>query len=113
MLRPHEVRQLQVTLPEYELIHAYPAAIPVYECHIEARLLARHSLAAIEEAVLKCVNEGLDSPEAIDLVLGAGLAVITDAFASLLSDDLVTPRVEETPGIRGFVLTEQGMDAMI
>lgn len=113
MLRPHEVSQLQITLPEYELIHAYAAAIPVYECHVEARLLARHSLAAIEEAVLKCVNEGLDSPEAIDLVLGAGLAVITDALASLLADDLVTPRVEETPGIKGFVLTEQGVDAMI
>lgn len=111
MLRTADTKRLAADLPGYVPLHAFSAALPFYECEIEVRLMVRHELSALQQYSLACVSKGVDSVDAIDVVLGAGRPAITAALASLLGVELVSPR-NLGVGPSHFVLTERGVDAL-
>lgn len=113
MLSPADVGRLAADLPGYRPMPAYRAALPFHDCTLEIRLLARQSLSAVEQVVLRCVGESVDTVEAMSLVLGIGPELLSDAVENLLAADLVDPLPGEGEGGTRFRLTDRGTTALV
>ncbi|HEY0024429.1 MAG TPA: phospholipase D-like domain-containing protein [Longimicrobium sp.] len=113
MLSPADVERLAAELPDYRPLPAYRAALPFHDCTVEIRLLARQSLSAVEQVVLRCVGESVDTVEAMGLVLGIGPELLSDAVENLLAADLVDPLPGEGEGGTRFRLTDRGTTALV
>lgn len=113
MLSPADVERLAAELPGYRPLPAYRAALPFHDCTLEIRLLARQSLSAVEQVVLRCVGESVDTVEAMGLVLGIGPELLSDGVENLLAADLVDPLPGEGEGGTRFRLTDRGTTALV
>ena len=113
MLSPADVERLAAELPGYRPLPAYRAALPFHDCTLEIRLLARQSLSAVEQVVLRCVGESVDTVEAMGLVVGIGPELLSDAVENLLAADLVDPLLGEGDGGTRFRLTDRGTTALV
>jgi hypothetical protein len=113
MLRSGDLARLEEDLPGYRHVHSFAAALPFYECDCEVRMLVRHELSALQQYSLACIAKNVDFVDAIDVVLGAGRAAITNAMASLLGADLIRPRAAKAlGGDERFVPTDKGAIAL-
>jgi hypothetical protein len=112
MLNPREIERLAAELPSYRQMPAYRAALPFHECALDLRLLAKQSLSAVEQVVLRCLAERVDTVESMGLVLGIGPELLSDALESLLAADLVDPVPGEIDGGTPFRLTDRGTTAL-
>ena len=110
MISRTDAERLATELPGYHPMPAYAAALPFYDCSLDIRLMAKQSLSAIEVAVLRCLAEGMDTPEALNLVLGIGPELLADALDNLLSADLTDPAAD-ADGATRFVLNDRGTTA--
>jgi hypothetical protein len=113
MLNPAEVERLAAELPGYRVMPAYRAALPFYDCALDIRLLAKQSLSAIEQVALRCMGEHVDTLESMDLVLGIGPELLTDALDNLMSADLVDPVPGEGDEGTSFRLNDRGTTALV
>ena len=69
--------------PGYDLVSFKEAGLPVYVLKLRILVLERKALSPIEEAVLKAVRAGLDSPGSIFEFLGLSRTVLTPVLAGL------------------------------
>jgi hypothetical protein len=72
--------------PGYDLVSFKEAGLPVYVLKLRILVLERKELSPIEEAVLKAVRAGLDSPGSIYEFLGLSRTVLNPVLASLEHD---------------------------
>lgn len=75
--------------PGYDLVSFKEAGLPVYVLKLRILVLERKELSPIEEAVLKAVSAGLDSPGSIFEFLGLSRTVLTPILASLNTTELI------------------------
>lgn len=75
--------------PGYDLVSFKEAGLPVYVLKLRILVLERKELSPIEEAVLKAVRAGLDSPGSIFEFLGLSRTVLTPVLASLNTTELI------------------------
>ena len=75
--------------PGYDLVSFKEAGLPVYVLKLRILVLERKALSPIEEAVLKAVRAGLDSPGSIFEFLGLSRTVLTPVLASLNTAELI------------------------
>lgn len=75
--------------PGYDLVSFKEAGLPVYVLKLRILVLERKELSPIEEAVLKAVRAGLDSPGSIYEFLGLSRTVLNPVLASLNTTELI------------------------
>jgi len=75
--------------PGYDLVSFKEAGLPVYVLKLRILVLERKELSPIEEAVLKAVRAGLDSPGSIFEFLGLSRTVLNPVLASLNTTELI------------------------
>ncbi|MBU1357662.1 MAG: hypothetical protein KKC79_00405 [Gammaproteobacteria bacterium] len=75
--------------PGYDLVSFKEAGLPVYVLKLRILVLERKALSPIEEAVLKAVRSGLESPGSIFEFLGLPRTVLTPVLASLNTAELI------------------------
>ncbi len=76
--------------PGFDLVSFKEAGLPVYVLKLRVQVLERKQLSPIEEAVLKAVRAGLNSPGSIFDFLGLPRAVLTPVLASLNTTELIS-----------------------
>lgn len=75
--------------PGFDLVSFKEAGLPVYVLKLRILVLERKELSPIEEAVLKAVRAGLDSPGSIYEFLGLSRTVLNPVLASLNTTELI------------------------
>ena len=75
--------------PGFDLVSFKEAGLPVYVLKLRILVLERKELSPIEEAVLKAVRAGLDSPGSIYEFLGLARTVLNPVLASLNTTELI------------------------
>jgi hypothetical protein len=75
--------------PGFDLVSFKEAGLPVYVLKLRILVLERKELSPIEEAVLKAVRAGLDSPGTIYEFLGLSRTVLNPVLASLNTTELI------------------------
>lgn len=75
--------------PGFDLVSFKEAGLPVYVLKLRILVLERKELSPIEEAVLKAVRAGLDSPGGIYEFLGLPRTVLNPVLASLNTAELI------------------------
>lgn len=75
--------------PGFDLVSFKEAGLPVYVLKLRILVLERKELSPIEEAVLKAVRAGLDSPGSIYEFLGLPRTVLNPVLASLNMTELI------------------------
>jgi hypothetical protein len=76
--------------PGFDLVSFKEAGLPVYVLKLRVMILERKELSPIEEAVLKAVRAGLNSPGSIYEYLGLPRAVLTPVLTSLNRTELIS-----------------------
>lgn len=75
--------------PGFDLVSFKEAGLPVYVLKLRILVLERKELSPIEEAVLKAVRAGLDTPGSIYEFLGLSRTVLNPVLASLNTTELI------------------------
>ena len=110
MLTPAEVRAMAAELTGYQALPPFEAALPLYECIVEVRMMVRQPLTPLERVVLAAVERGLDRVDVIALVLGLEEEMVTDGLGDLANGELIEPRQSSAePG--HYILTAKGHEA--
>jgi len=75
--------------PGYDLVSFKEAGLPVFVLRLKVLVLERKPISPIEEAVLKAVRAGLDSPSSVYEFLGLPKSVLTPVLVALNTSELI------------------------
>lgn len=99
--------------PGYALVAFKEAALPIFLLTARVLTVEKKPLSPIEEACLRAMDAGLDSPEDISEFLGLSRAVLTGTFAALNSRECISYTRAVGTAVAKVILTDKGKLALI
>ena len=109
---PEEVAHRYSCRPGFRLADYAEVGLPVYRLSVQAYFLMRKQIPPIEEFVLKSIDAGLSSADAIGGLLGMEQLLVDDAMASLVQTDDIC--LSAPPGTlsQAIALTQKGKQTL-
>lgn len=99
--------------PGYDLVTFKEAGLPAFVLKLRVLVMERKAISPIEEAVLKSVQAGLDSPESIFEFLGLPRMVLTPVLVSLNTGELINYSRSAGRGTASISLSAKGRHALL
>jgi hypothetical protein len=105
---PEEVARRYACRSSFRLADYAEVGLPVYRLTVQAYFLLRKQIPPSEEFVLKAIEAGLDSADAISNFLGLERLLVDDAMAALVQTDDVCLAAPPGSASQVLALTQKG-----
>jgi hypothetical protein len=109
---PEEVARRYACRPGFRLADYAEVGLPVYRLTVQAYFLSRKHIPPVEEFILKAIEAGLDSADAIGGFLGLERLLIEDAMASLVQTDDLCLAAPADSVSQVLALTQKGKQTL-